>query len=478
MVFSSHIFLFYFLPIFLIIYYILPFTWKKFYLRNSWITISSYVFYGWLVPWYIIPMLASTIWDYVCGKIITTPGMAQWKRKAALLTAIIGDLSLLAFFKYTPLMLEAVDKLNSVFGTAGTSYAGMWNIVLPAGISFYTFVALSYTIDLYRGEAKPAPNFPSFTCFIALFPHLIAGPVIRYSSVAEQLVKRDHRIDRFVSGLGIFFLGFAKKILLANSAGQIADTVFRANGVDTPAAWWGIIAYHFQIYFDFCGYSDMAVGLARMIGIEFPKNFNAPYHSKSLNEFWKKWHISLTNFIRDYIYFPLGGNRVTVKRFYFNLILVYFLSGLWHGAKVTFIIWGLFQAVFMILERLRGDVKNSVLGNVPGWVNVIFINVVVMFSWAIFRAPSTEQGIAYWGMMLGIGDAATATPLLHATIFTWKNSVMLLVCAFFAYVSWQAHDWISEKLSATKMVIATAAFILAVIAMFTQTYNPFLYFQF
>jgi len=476
MVFSSHIFLFYFLPIFLLVYYILPFTWKNFYLRNSWITISSYIFYGWLVPWYIIPMLASTIWDYVCGKIISKPGQVEWKRKAALLTAIIGDMSLLAFFKYTPLMLQAVDKLNSVFGT-GTEYFSLWNVVLPAGISFYTFVALSYTIDIYRGDAKPAPNFPSFTCFIALFPHLIAGPVIRYSTVADMLNKRDHKVERFVSGLAIFMLGFAKKILLANSAGQIADTVFRADGLGTASAWMGIVAYHFQIYFDFCGYSDMAVGLARMIGIEFMKNFNSPYHATSLNEFWKRWHISLTNFIRDYLYIPLGGNRVTIKRLYFNLVLCYFLSGLWHGAKITFVVWGLYQAFFMIMERLRGNVKNSVLGNVPVPVQIVFINICVMFSWVIFRSPSISQGLHYWASMVGLGHTAASSGLLNATLFTPRHIFELAVCGLFVWIPAQAHEWV-RNLTTPKMVLCTLVFILAVIAMFTQTYNPFLYFQF
>ncbi len=475
MVFSSHIFLFYFLPIFLVIYYILPFTWKNFYVRNSWITVSSYIFYGWLVPWYIIPMLASTIWDYVCGKVITTPGMAQWKRKAALLTAIIGDMSLLAFFKYTPLMLQAVDKLNSVFGT-GTSYFGLWNVVLPAGISFYTFVALSYTIDLYRGDAKPAPNFPSFTCFIALFPHLIAGPVIRYSSVSGMLAKRDHTLTKFTSGMSIFMLGFAKKILLANTAGQIADTVFRADNPDVVSAWIGTLGYHFQIYFDFCGYSDMAVGLARMIGIEFLKNFNAPYHATNLNEFWKRWHISLTNFIRDYLYFPLGGNRVTLQRMYFNLILCYFLSGLWHGAKITFIVWGLYQAAFMILERLRG--KKSLLGDAPVWAQVLFNNVIVMFSWTIFRSPSIKQGLNYWSSMVGFNHTGAASPLLRAELLTAKHGVELAVCAVFAYISIQAHDWVEKGMTPVKMAITLVVFALAVFAMFTQTYNPFLYFQF
>jgi alginate O-acetyltransferase complex protein AlgI len=474
MVFSSHIFLFYFLPIFLLIYYILPFTWKNFYFRNTWITISSYIFYGWLMPWYIIPMFASTLWDYTCGKIITKPGQVQWKRKAALLTAIIGDLGLLAFFKYSPLVLQGYDKLITLFGGSSHS-AGLWNIVLPAGISFYTFVALSYTIDLYRGHAKPAPNFPSFTCFIALFPHLIAGPIIRYNTVAEMLAKRSHTVNMFVSGVAIFMLGFAKKILLANSAGSIADTVFRANSPDAISAWFGIIAYHFQIYFDFCGYSDMAVGLARMIGIEFIKNFNAPYHSTSVTEFWHKWHISLSTFIRDYLYIPLGGNRVSSQRMYFNLAFCFFVCGLWHGANMTFIAWGVFQGVFMIGERIFG--KKGLFSVVPLPMQILANNAVIIFSWALFRSPSIDQGLQYWKSMIGLAAPAVTIPLLHTEIFSLRHIVEMLICAVLIIQPVQAHDWV-KNLSPGKLGIGLVVFIFAIFAMFTQTYNPFLYFQF
>jgi alginate O-acetyltransferase complex protein AlgI len=433
------------------------------------------VFYGWLMPWYIIPMFASTVWDYVCGRIITTPGQKQWKRKAALLTAIIGDVSLLAFFKYTPLALQAYDKLNSLFGGSADFYH-LWNVVLPAGISFYTFVALSYTIDLYRGDAKPARNFPSFTCFIALFPHLIAGPIIRYNTVSEMLGQRTHTIEKFSSGVAIFMLGFAKKILLANSAGMVADTVFRANNLDPASAWWGILGYHFQIYFDFCGYSDMAVGLARMLGIEFIKNFNSPYHSISVTDFWRRWHISLSTFIRDYLYIPLGGNRGGVGRTYFNLVTTFFLCGLWHGAKLTFVIWGVFQGTFMIFERLRGK-NRSLYGEIPLFLQIIITNIIIMFSWVVFRTPSFEQGMHYWGSMVGLVKPALTTPLLHAEIFTPRHFIEMAICALVVWQPIQAHEWV-KKLSPVKFVLCALAFILAIFGMFTQTYNPFLYFQF
>jgi alginate O-acetyltransferase complex protein AlgI len=348
MVFSSHIFLFYFLPIFLIIYYSLPFQWKGLYPKNTFITIGSYIFYGWLVPWFVLLMLASTTWDYICGKIITKPGQVQWKRKAALITAIVGDMGLLAFFKYYMFFTGGVNRLIALCG-GGPDFFHIWNILLPSGISFYTFVALSYTIDLYRGDAKPARNLPTFSCFIGLFPHLIAGPIIRYNTVADQLAYREHTIAKFASGAAIFCLGMGKKIILANSMAPIADAAFGADNPGALNAWWGVLAYAFQIYFDFCGYSDMAVGLARMLGIEFIKNFDGPYHSQNITVFWRKWHISLSRFIQDYLYFPLGGNRRGAGRTYFNLVFVFFLCGLWHGAKMTFVCWGIYQGVFLIL---------------------------------------------------------------------------------------------------------------------------------
>ncbi|MCU0608478.1 MAG: hypothetical protein MUF22_01765 [Chitinispirillaceae bacterium] len=435
---------------------------------------SSYVFYGWLMPWYLIPMFFSMIKNYICGQIITKPGQVQWKRKTALLVAVIGDLSLLAFFKYTPLALQAYDKINGLFGGSASTY-NLWHIVLPAGISFYTFVAMSYVIDLYRGEAKPARNFSAFSCFIAMFPHLIAGPIIRYNSVAEMLGSRTHTVDKFLSGAAIFMLGFAKKILLANSAGMIADSAFRANNLDAGSAWWGIIGYHFQIYFDFCAYSDMAVGLARMLGIEFIKNFNAPYLSTSITGFWKRWHISLSSFIMDYLYIPLGGNRLGTGRTYFNLAFAFLLCGLWHGAKMTFVLWGIFQGVFMIVERMLG--KKGLFSGLPLPVQIVITNVIVMFSWAIFRAPSLSQGWQYWKSMLGLVHPAATAPLVHAEIFTLRNIVMIGFCAVLVFQKTQAHEWV-KRLTVPKMAVCLVLFALAICAMFTQTYNPFLYFQF
>ena len=474
MVFSSHIFLFYFLPIFLAIYYLLPFQWKGLYPKNTWITIASYTFYGWLMPWFVILMFASTTWDYICGKVITKPGQVQWKRKAALVTAIVGDMALLAFFKYYGFTVENINNIIHLLG-GGSNTFYVVNILLPAGISFYTFVALSYTIDLYRGEAKPARNFPTFSCFIGLFPHLIAGPIIRYQSVADQLAYREHTVDKFASGVAIFALGFAKKILLADSASEIARASFGADNPGMLNAWWGILAYHFQIYFDFCGYSDMAVGLARMLGIEFIKNFNAPYLSTSITQFWRRWHISLSSFIRDYLYIPLGGNKGSTARTYFNLCLTFFLCGLWHGAKYTFIVWGIYQGVFLVFERLIG--KKTFYSWMPVWGQVLITNIIVMFGWVVFNAPTLNQGILYWGSMLGIVKASASASLLTTQIFTVKHIVEMVICSIVVLQPVQAHEWVN-KLTPVKLAICAVLFVYTICGMFTSTFSPFLYFQF
>ncbi len=475
MVFSSHIFLFYFLPFFLLVYFLLPFRWKGLYVKNAFITIMSYVFYGWLVPWFVILMFITTINDYICGLIISQPGQVEWKRKSALIFAIVTDLSLLAYFKYYMFfMAEVVNRLASLLGSGPHAFT-IASVLLPSGISFYTFVGLSYTIDVYRGEAKPARNFSVFSCFVGLFPHLIAGPIIRYRTVADQLDNRVHSIPKFASGVAIFSLGLGKKVILANSVASIADAAFGSDSPGLVNAWWGVAAYAFQIYFDFCGYSDMAVGLARMLGIEFIKNFDAPYNSPSITVFWQKWHISLTNFIRDYLYIPLGGNRVGKSRMYFNLCLCFFLSGLWHGAKWTFVLWGVYQGVFLVIERVAG--KRTLYHRLPNWGQVAITFIVVMFGWVLFRAPDLGQAVHYWGAMIGTVRGTATAPMLSAEIFTPRHVFEMFLCAVFVWQPLQAHEWV-HTLTMPKALLCTAVLVLAIVTMFTQTYNPFLYFQF
>jgi alginate O-acetyltransferase complex protein AlgI len=476
MVFSSHIFLFYFLPFFLAVYFLLPFTWKGFYVKNGFITIMSYIFYGWLVPWFTLLLFITSYKDYLCGQIIVKPTATKDRRKAALVFAIVTDLALLGFFKYYMFFMGGVDNLIAVCG-GPNHYFHIFNILLPSGISFYTFVALSYCIDLYRGDAKQAPTFGAFSCFLGLYPHLIAGPIIRYQSVANQLMERSHTVEKFSSGTMIFMLGFAKKILLADSAASIADAVFGADNPGVINAWWGVLAYSFQIYFDFCGYSDMAVGLARMLGIEFPKNFNAPYLSNSISVFWKRWHITLSSFIMDYLYIAaLGGNRRGKARTYVNLIICFFLCGLWHGAKMTFVIWGVYQGVFLVYERMLN--KKTLYSILPGWGQVFMTFIVVLFGWVLFRAPSIGQAMVYWGSMVGLVKASSASPLLTTQIFSARHIFEMALCAVLVWQPLQAYNWIGKGVSVSKFVICTLIFIYAIFGMFTQTYSPFLYFQF
>ncbi len=476
MVFSSHIFLFYFLPIFLMIYFALPFTWKEFYLKNTFITIASYIFYGWLVPWFTLLLFITSYKDYLCGQVIVKPGASKARRKGALLFAIVTDLALLGFFKYYMFFMGGVNGLIAVCGGPNHMFH-ILSVLLPSGISFYTFVALSYCIDLYRGDAKQAPTFGAFSCFLGLYPHLIAGPIIRYQTVADQLMERSHTVEKFTSGSMIFMLGFAKKILLADTAASIADAVFGANNPGVINAWWGVLAYSFQIYFDFCGYSDMAVGLARMLGIEFPKNFDAPYLSKNITIFWRKWHITLSSFIRDYLYIAaLGGNRRGTARTYFNLVTSFFLCGLWHGAKMTFVIWGVYQGVFLILERMSG--KKTVYAWLPAWGQVAVTFVIVMFGWVLFRSPSIGQAMHFWATMVGFVKPSPSAPLLSAEIFTVRHVFEMALCTVLVWQPVQAFDWIKSNVTAGKLALCMIIFIYAIFGMMTQSFSPFLYFQF
>jgi alginate O-acetyltransferase complex protein AlgI len=288
LVFTSHVFLFYFLPAVLAVYYLLPRG------RNWFLTVASYIFYGWWEPWFVLLMMFSTVLDYVCGRVIGAPGASPARRKAALIAAICGDLGLLAFFKYYTFTAENLNRLSLMFGGASLPLLA---VALPIGISFYTFESMSYTIDVYRGVVEPARRFSDISCFVSLFPHLVAGPIVRYNILAEQIRKRDHTMEKFMAGAAMFMLGFAKKILLANPMGRVADAVFGAAAPLPLDAWAGAIAYAFQIYFDFSGYSDMAIGLGRMFGFVITENSVAL--SRSITEFWRRWHISLSTWLRD-----------------------------------------------------------------------------------------------------------------------------------------------------------------------------------
>ena len=472
MVFSSQIFLFYFLPTFLVGYFVLLRAGVRHSGQNFFITIFSYIFYGWLEPWLIFLMFGSTLVVYVSGRFITAPGASQFQRKAALWTAIAINLGALGFFKYYMFLMGGLNTVIEKFG--GEPFSIM-TVLLPVGISFYTFQSMSYAIDVYRGSAPPVKDFATFACYVALFPQLVAGPIVRYNTVAEELESRTHTVENFVRGMVFFCFGFAEKIFLANQVGIIADRVFAADAPGVLNSWWGALAYMFQIYFDFSAYSNMAIGLGLMLGFHFPRNFNGPYRSGSITEFWKRWHISLTSWLRDYLYISLGGNRVGVRRLYLNLFLVMFASGVWHGANWTFICWGLYHAFFMIAERANN--KNALYYKAPRVVQILLTQVIVLFGWVLFRADNIGEAWRMWKAMLGLMPVSAFDAVLAAEIFTPTTITFMVIAAFCSFWRFRSFDW-CDQVSLKKAFVALGLFVLATLALFTQSYNPFLYFQF
>ncbi len=482
MVFSSHVFIFYFLPTVLVLYYMTPMRWKQ-----PLLTILSYIFYGWANPWFVCLMFFSTINDYICGLMIA----GKWnpigtldepdelgyissplQRKVAVALSVITNLGLLGFFKYYVFVQQNLNWVLSAFGGEAMT---LFKVALPVGISFYTFQSMSYSIDLYRGHAKPAKNLLDFSCYVALFPQLVAGPIVRYSDIAEQLSVRTHTLDKFARGAVFFILGFAKKILLANSMGEIADVAFNAGDLPWHCAWTGVTAYAFQIYFDFSGYSDMAIGLGLMLGFNFPKNFDGPYRADSITNFWQRWHMSLSTWLRDYLYIPLGGNRKGPRRTYVNLAAVMILGGLWHGAKWNFAVWGAIHGIMLAAERMIG--KDSVYRRLPKPVRVVITFGIVLFTWVFFRAVDLPSAVRYVGAMFGTGGGTSSAGLVGSIIYTRDHLIMLAVCT---YVTWFCRQsWEHAKsVGPVKVALLVPLFIWTVLVMWTQAFNPFLYFQF
>ena len=468
MVFTSHIFVYYFLPLLLLVYYNLPYRW-----RNILLTLMSYAFYGWWNPSFMTLMFLSTAVNYLCGKVISRPGATMTRRKTALVVSIVVNLGLLGFFKY---FMFFAGTVNGLLALRGIDPFAFLRVTLPVGISFFTFQALSYTVDLYRGDARPARSFVDFACFVSLFPQLIAGPIIRYHTVAEQLVYREHRLARFSRGVSLFILGFAKKILLANAMGEVADAAFETASPLALDAWFGIIAYAFQIYFDFAAYSDMAVGLGRMLGFEFPKNFDAPYLADSITDFWRRWHISLSTFLRDYLYVPLGGNRKGPLRTYVNLATVMLFGGLWHGANWTFVAWGALHGALLIVERRMG--KESLYSRLPRLFRVAITMFFVLIAWVLFRAENVSAASDYLAAMFGLGGASGTSGLLAAELYTPKHLAVMMLCLLLTCQPVQAFDWSATRLTVPRAVGLLILLVLALVVMSTQAFNPFLYFQF
>jgi alginate O-acetyltransferase complex protein AlgI len=469
MVFSSHLFLFYFLPAALLLYYAAP---RR--ARHLVLTTLSYTFYGWANPLFVPLLLGSTTIDYIAGRVIARH-RAERAARIALAASICSNVTLLGFFKYFNFGVESLDALADAIGLPTLRLDVAFKVTLPLGISFYTFQSMSYTIDVYRGRAEAVRSFIDFACYVSMFPQLVAGPIIRFSEIADQLIERTHTAEKFARGVAFFCTGLAKKVLLANPCGKIADLAFDAGSLGPLEAWYGVTAYAFQIYFDFSGYSDMAIGLGLMLGFVFPKNFDSPYRSQSITEFWRRWHISLSTWLRDYLYLPLGGNRGGAARTYVNLSLVMLVGGLWHGAAWNFVVWGGLHGALLAIERLRG--KAAIYGRLPAPARVGLTFGVVLVTWVFFRAPDLPQALRYLGDMLSLGDPRDGARLLAGLVYQPYYLGTFLVAGTVVWAAPQTWDW-TRTLTWPKTVAVAALLVLSVVALSTQAYNPFIYFIF
>jgi len=486
MVFSSQLFLFHFLTVTLVLYYLSP-RW----LKHFTLTAVSYVFYGWANPLFVVLLFASTLIDYLCGLAIAgqlrpstwcapiprlPPGLPRSKlQRWALTISIVSNLSLLGFFKYVNFFTVNYTALVESVGLTGMGIENVLKVTLPLGISFYTFQSMSYTIDVYRGDARAIRNPIDYWCYVAMFPQLVAGPIVRFKEIADQLRERTHTIEKFTRGIAFLGLGLGKKILLANPCGKVADMAFDAGSVGWLDSWVGAVAYAFQIYFDFSAYSDMAIGLGLMLGFTFAKNFDSPYLSQSITEFWRRWHLSLSSWLRDNLYFPLGGNRKGSMRTYMNLALVMLLGGLWHGASWSFVVWGAIHGLMLILERLGG--KQPSYARLPALVRTATTFVIVCFAWVFFRAEDLPAAIQYCGSMLGMAKAQPGAGLIGGVIYQPYYVGTMLMAAIVTWFCPQTWDF-TRRITWTKALWIMIIFWLAIVAMATQEFNPFIYFRF
>ena len=475
MVFSSVIFLAYFLPVFFLVYNLLPY---KF--RNYWVLLASIFFYSWGAPKFIFVVAGTIAVDfYIVKKIYLSDNEKLRKRLLGL--SVVLKIGLLVYFKYVNFF---IDNVNSLLVSLDVGEIHWVKVALPVGISFFIFQAVTYSVDVYRKVCPPLKNIGDYLMYILLFPQLIAGPIVRYKTIADQITDRREfeTVDNKLLGLYRFIIGLSKKLLIANVLGAEADNVFAMSEIQltTQAAWVGILAYTFQIYFDFSGYSDMAIGLGRMMGFKFPENFNNPYISTSITEFWRRWHITLGQWMRDYLYIPLGGNRVSKNRMYFNLWLVFLLSGLWHGAAWNFVIWGAFHGLFLILDRLFLLKFFDKIGKYPSIIITFFITII---GWVIFRSESIEQ-IGFFTKALFSGK--TNNLIFHVNDkFFW----ILGFSIFFSFITlfkWgrktENYFFYREQLSGKQhlmmSVIALILFVLSYSSMVSSGFNPFIYFRF
>ena len=487
MVFSSFVFLLAFLLIVLFLHYICPGRG-----RNVVLLVASLIFYAWGEPVYVLIMLFSTVFDYTNGILIehfqkkNCPG----KAKVVLIIDLCGNLGILGFFKYADFF---IGNLNTITG-AGLL---LLHIALPIGISFYTFQTMSYTIDVYRKVVPAQHNILNFATYVTLFPQLIAGPIVQYKTVAKELAHRKVSLEDFSEGAFRFSIGLAKKVLLANQIGSLWDTISQLHQMSAATAWLGAIAYSFQIYFDFSGYSDMAIGLGRMFGFHFLENFNFPYMSKTITEFWRRWHISLSSWFREYVYIPLGGNRKGMARQLFNIMVVWMLTGLWHGANWNFVMWGVYYGILLMIEKLF---LLKWLNKAPAWIGHIYSMFLVVIGWTIFAQTDMSQLTTYLKTMFGIGVRGVDSDFFYFLSCNAVLLVLLVICSIdhrfwlkklIARGSMKNADGEGEKegsiyniavdsvrFTVAKSVIMLVLLIVSFAFLVGDSYNPFLYFRF
>ena len=467
MVFSSLTFLLYFLPAVLLVYFAVP---RK--AKNAVLFLASLVFYAWGEPIYVVLMIFSTILDYTCGRLVEK-FRGTSKKKIGLIISVCCNLGLLFFFKYSDFFIATI---NSIFKTT----IPQLNLPLPIGISFYTFQTMSYTIDVYRGDAKMQKNIISFGAYVALFPQLIAGPIVRYQDIADQLDERTHSFDKFGDGVKRFVTGLGKKVLLANNIGLLWSMVSETEAAQLTlvGAWLGIIAFAFQIYFDFSGYSDMAIGLGKMLGFDFKENFNYPYLSKSVTEFWRRWHMSLGTWFRDYVYIPLGGNKKGLPVQLRNIAVVWILTGFWHGAAWNFVLWGIFYGVLLLIEKLFLLKR---LEKAPAVIGHIYALFTVLIGWVLFAFDDLSKGLAFLKVMFGGGAGIVNS----ATLYQLLSYIPLMIICIIGSTPLMKniYEKISKKSKEGFVLTADVVKILIVAGLsvaflISGSYNPFLYFRF
>jgi alginate O-acetyltransferase complex protein AlgI len=474
MVFSSTLFLLYFLPLFVLIYIVTP---KK--SRNIIALIFSVIFYTWGAPKFIFVLLASSTIDHFIGHAIWN-SFEEKRRKLLLAAGLIVNVGLLAYFKYANFFLSNVSDILTDLGIGRLRWV---EVILPIGISFFTFQKISYLVDVYRRENQPFKRITDYYLFVILFPQLIAGPIVRFKEIADQIrdrAKSDNIYNRF-AGLYRFIIGLAKKVLIANVLGEYADQVFSMNyDLNSGIAWTGLMAYTFQIYFDFAGYSDMAIGLGQMMGFRFPENFNFPYVARSITEFWRRWHITLSSWMRDYLYIPLGGNRVSEGRLYFNLWAVFLISGLWHGANWTFVIWGGYHGLFLVLERrFTGKWLNAM----PKPLSILITFIIASTGWAFFRSEEVSGAWEIITSAYSFNDFSTG--VIPQDSKFWTAMVIALFFSFIGAMKWseklvQFYTQIQYKTSAIlfQLVSGILLLIICVGEIASSGFNPFIYFRF